>query len=181
MNTRLHDVGRLGRPRGLEGWIRFEPVNAAAASLVSENQIFYVSDKRSGYRPLRVMDVYTEEKRNTVSFFVKFDMITNRTEAEEVKDKALYSDRFDPEADDISDVSGTQEVDLTGYDLITAESDEPIGSVLDIMESPAHSIIEAKIDKGSLLIPFVDEYVADVSHSERVIYCRNLDQLMEDE
>ena len=181
MNTRLHDIGRLGRPRGLEGWIRFEPVSPAAASLVSENQIFYVSDKISGYRPLRVLDVYTEEKRNTVSFFVKFDMITNRTEAEEIKDKALYSDRFDPDADDVSDATDTQEADMTGYDLIPDESDEPIGSVLDIMESPAHSIIEAKIGKGSLLIPFVEEFVSDVNHTERIIYCRNLDQLMEDE
>ena len=49
------------------------------------------------------------------------------------------------------------------------------------MDNPAHSIIEAKIGKGAVLIPFVDEYVADVNHDKRFIRCQNLDQLMEEE
>ena len=179
MNSRLHEIGRIGRPRGLDGYVRFEPYSAYAATFISENQILYINEQRSGYRPLRIEDVYTEEKRNSVSFFVKFDMITNRTEAEEVKDKALYSDQFDPEAD--TDSAESDEVDFTGYDITSDESAEPIGSVLDVMDNPAHSILEAKIGKGSLLIPFVDEYVSDVDHDKRVIKCQNLDQLMEEE
>lgn len=179
MNSRLHEIGRIGRPRGLDGWVRFEPESPYAATLISENRIVYINDHRSGYRPLRIEDVYTEEKRNTVSFFVKFDMITNRTEAEEVKDKAIFSDRFDPEDED--DPSVADSVDYTGYDLIANDSDESIGSVLDVMANPAHSILEAKIGKGSLLIPFVDEFVSEVDHDSRIIRCQNLDQLMEEE
>ena len=179
MNSRLHEIGRIGRPRGLDGYVRFEPDSAYAATFISENQILYINEQRSGYRPLRIEDLYTEEKRNSVSFFVKFDMITNRTEAEEVKDKALYSDQFDPEAD--TDSAESDEVDFTGYDITSDESAEPIGSVLDVMDNPAHSILEAKIGKRSLLIPFVDEYVSDVDHNKGVIKCQNLDQLLEEE
>ncbi len=139
----------------------------------------YINEHRSGYRPLRIDDVYTEEKRNRVSFFVKFDMITNRTDAEEVKDKAIFSDQFDPEED--NDLAVADTVDYTGYDLIDDESDESIGSVLDVMDNPAHSILEAKIGKGSLLIPFVDEFVSEIDHDKRIIRCQNLDQLMEEE
>ncbi|WP_340103919.1 ribosome maturation factor RimM [Rhodohalobacter sp. 8-1] len=179
MNSRLHEIGRIGRPRGLDGWVRFEPDSPSAATMLSENQIVYLNDPRSGYRPLRIEDVYTEEKRNRVSFFVKFDMITNRTDAEEVKDKAIFSDQFDPDAD-IESIE-TDDIDYTGYDIIADDSDKSIGSILDVMENPAHSIIKAKIGKGSLLIPFVDEYISDVDHDKRIIRCHNLDQLMEEE
>lgn len=179
MNSRLHEIGRIGRPRGLDGYVRFEPDRSYASTLMSEGQIVYINDHRSGYRPLRIDDVYTEEKRNRVSFFVKFDMITNRTKAEEVKDKAIFSDQFDPEQD--SDPAVADTVDYTGYDIIANESDESIGSVLDVMDNPAHSILEAKIGKGSLLIPFVDEFVSEVDHGSRIIRCQNLDQLMEEE
>jgi len=180
MNSRLHEIGRIGRPRGLDGWVRFEPDSPLAATLISENQIVYLSEHRSGYRPLRIEDVYTEEKRNTVSFFVKFDMITNRTEAEEIKDKALYSDRFDPEAEN-NPADDEDAPDYTGYEIISEETNEILGNVLDVMDNPAHSILEAKIGKGALLIPFVDEYVSEVDNDKRIIRCQNLDQLMEEE
>lgn len=179
MNSRLIEIGRIGRPRGLDGWVRFEPDSSYASTLIREGQIVYINNHRSGYRPLRIEDLYTEEKRNRVSFFVKFDMITNRTDAEEVKDKAIFSDQFDPEEENDLVVADT--VDYTGYEIMTDESDESIGSVLDVMDNPAHSIIEAKIGKGSLLIPFVDEFVSEVDHDSRVIRCHNLDQLMEEE
>lgn len=176
MSSRLHEIGRIGRPRGLDGWVRFEPHSALSSTIISENRIVYIKNNRSGYRPLRIEDYYTEEKRNTQSFFVKFDMITNRTEAELIKDKGLFSDQFDPEAD----VESTDEdpVDYSGYEIIY--DGKSIGSVLDILENPAHLILEAKVGKGSLLIPFVDEFVTEVNHDNRLIRCRNLDQLIED-
>ena len=178
MNSRLYENGRVGRPRGLDGWVRFEPDSSYAATIFSENRIVYISEDRSGYRPLRIEDVYTEEKRNKVSFFVKFDMITSRTLAEEIKDKALFSDQFDPEAEDEPAVADTK--DYTGYDIID-DDNESIGSVLDVMDNPAHSILEVKVGKGSMLIPFVDEYVSEIDHDDRLIRCRNLDQLMEED
>jgi len=179
MKSRLHEIGRIGRPRGLDGWVRFEPDSSYTATLITKNRIVYINDHRSGYRPLRIEEVYTEEKRNTVSFFVKFDMITNRTSSEEIKDKALFSDQFDPE----DEPAVTETEDYAGYDIIADEGNgnESIGSVLDIMDNPAHSILEVKIGKGSMLIPFVDEYVSEIDHGKRLIHCQNLDQLMGEE
>lgn len=174
MSSRLNEIGHIGRPRGLEGWVRFLPYDSRAASLITKNLILYISSGISGYRPLRIVDHYTEEKRNTVSFFVKFDVITNRTEAESVKDKALYSDQFDPEEDAMPN-NQPDEWDLTGYTIL--EDGKKVGSVLDIHQNPAHPIIEAKIGKGSVLIPFVDEYVLDVLHDPGIVKCQNLDQL----
>lgn len=174
MSSRLNEIGHIGRPRGLEGWVRFLPFDSRAASLVTENLILYINMGASGYRPLRIVDHYTEEKRNTVSFFVKFDVITTRSEAESIREKALYSDQFDPEEETGQDEQ-PDEYDLTGYAIVS--DDKEIGSVLDILQNPAHPIIETKIGKGSVLIPFVDEYVLAVHHESRTVECQNLDQL----
>jgi len=177
MSSRLNEIGRIGRPRGLDGWVRFEPNSTRAANLISENRILYVKNYPTGYRPLRIENYYTEEKRNTFTFFVKFDMITNRTEADSIKDKILFSDQFDPETGPES--NDEDPIDYSGYDIVF--NDESIGYVLDVMENPAHSILEAKIGKGALLIPIVDEFVAKINHHKRLIHCINLDQLMEEE
>lgn len=174
MSSRLNKIGHIGRPRGLDGWVRFLPFNTRAASLITENLILYINNGMSGYRPLRIIDWYTEEKRNTVSFFVKFDVITNRTKAESIKDKAIYSDQFDPDDEhEYSDQPGKD--DITGYKIVDGENE--VGSVLDLLQNPAHQIIEAKIGLGSMLIPFVDEYVLNIDHEDRIVECQNIDQL----
>lgn len=177
MTSRLHEIGRIGRARGLEGWVRFLPEISVQDSFLTDNPIVYIKNERSAFEPLRIEDFYTEEKRNQVSFFVKFDMITNRTDAEALRDKGLFSDKFDPEAATDSDPQPS-DVDLTGY-KIRYDSDM-IGRVLDLFSNPAHSIIEIKTDSGVLLVPFVDEYIIDVDHEERIINCQNLDQLIDE-
>jgi 16S rRNA processing protein RimM len=177
MTSRLHEIGRIGRARGLEGWVRILPDTDVPTDFFSESSIVYIKNERSEFRPLRVEDFYSEEKKNQVSFFVKFDMITDRTGADSLKDKAIFSDRFDP--GELSGEEGSSsEPDVTGYDIWS--DSEKAGHVLDLLQNPAHYILEVKTDSGTLLIPFVDEYIERADHEERIIYCRNLSQLMEE-
>jgi len=178
MTSRFKEIGRIGRARGLEGWVLLLPEQAVTEDFLSSNPVVYIKNDRSGLEPLRVVEYYTEEKRNRVSFFVKFDMITNRTEADALKNKGLFSDQFDPDIE-TDEQDSSAESDLTGYSV--QYRSKTAGYVLDRFETPAQSIIEAKIGAGSLLIPFVDEYVSEVDHNERTIFCRNLNQLMDDE
>ncbi|REL39167.1 16S rRNA processing protein RimM [Rhodohalobacter sp. SW132] len=177
MTSRFFEIGRIGRARGLDGWVRFLPENSLVDEFLSESPIVYFKNDRGGFQPLRIEEFYTEEKKNQVSFFVKFDMITNRTDAESLNDKGIYSDRFDPLAELESNDSDT-ETDLSGYE-IQYKSEVP-GYVLDTFETPAHTILEVKTDSGSLLIPFVDEFIEQVNHEKNAIICRNLDQLMDE-
>lgn len=177
MKSRFNEIGRIGRARGLEGWVRFLPEPDVATDFFEESAIVYIKNERSGFQPLRVDDYYAEEKKNQLSFFVKFDMITDRTAADTLKDKALFSDLFNPE-DEISEESTDSEIDLSGYEI--RSDSEVSGHVLDLLQNPAHSILEIKTEAGALLIPYVGEYVERVDHDERIIYCQNLDQLIED-
>lgn len=177
MTSRLNEIGRIGRARGLEGWVRILPDTDVPTDYFSESAIVYIKNDRSEFRPLRVEDFYTEEKKNQVSFFVKFDMITSRTNADSLKDKAIFSDRFDP--DELPGEEGSfLEPDVYGYDI--RSDSEDTGHVLDLLQNPAHYILEVKTDAGTLLIPFVDEYIKRVDHEKKIIYCRNLGQLMEE-
>jgi len=172
MNSRFSEIGRIGRARGLEGWVRFLPADRFNPDFFSDHPIVYIKNERQGYKPLRIDDFYSEGKRNKYTFFVKFDMITTRNDADLLKDRALFSDKFDPES--LTEPED-ETPDLTGYSVIY--NGEVTGSVLDVIENPAHQILEVKIGAGSLLIPFVDEYVTNINHETRAVNCINLDQL----
>lgn len=171
MMSGFEEIGRIGRPRGLDGIVRFMPAFPISADLLKSIKIVYIKNERSDLIPVRIESVQLEEKNNRQTFFVKFDMIANRTEAEAMMDKAIFSDQLiDEDA-----AESTEAEDLSGYEVIY--NDELFGKVLDLLENPAHPILEIKMDEGSLLIPFVDEFVEKTDHDNRKIYCRNMDQL----
>lgn len=177
MTSRFTEIGRLGRARALDGWVRFLPNNHFDVEYFQTNSVVYIKNERSGFRPLRIESYYDEVKNNQQTFFVKFDMITNRTEAEAVKDKSVFTDQFSPEDEAEEEVTETDEFDLIGYEVVY--EDEIIGTVLDLMPNPAHYILQIKFRNEVLLVPFVDEYVIQSDHQNRTITCRNLDQLSE--
>ena len=94
-------------------------------------------------------------------------------------DKALFAeksivDEMSPDLD--SDISDGP--DLTDYDVIY--NGRSFGTILDVMENPAHLILEVKYEGGVILIPFVDEFVESTHEQEKTISCINLDQLLEE-
>lgn len=170
MNSRFKEIGRIGKARGLDGVVRFLPVNDFTDDLLSPGEIVYTKNKRSDLVPMRIESVHREEKKNQITFFVKFDLIANRSDADAAMDKAVFSDKVIEHEPDESD-----EPDLTGYTVIY--NDSTFGSVLDLMSNPAHLILEVKTETGVLLIPVVDEFVDHTDHQKKVVYCKNLDQL----
>lgn len=177
MTSRFTEIGQIGRPRALDGLVRFQPNNHFDVEYFQTNSVVYIKNERLEFRPLRIESYYDEVKNNQQTFFVKFDMITNRTEAEAVKDKSVFTDQFSPEDEAEKEVTGTGEFDLVDYEVIY--EDELVGSVLDLMPNPAHYILQIKFHEEVLLVPFVDEYVIQSDHQNRTITFRNLDQLSE--
>lgn len=178
---RFIEIGRIGKPRGLDGTVRFLPNQNFIDGIFDRADIFYVRNERSDLVPARLKDVNLEKKRNQQTFFVQFDLIASRNDAEAAVDKALFAEQslveemaseFEVESE-ISDAK-----DYTGYEV--GYNGEIFGTVLDVMENPAHPILEVKHDKGAILIPFVDEFVESVDDSDQKIICKNLDQLIEE-
>jgi 16S rRNA processing protein RimM len=172
VSNRFVEIGRIGKARGLEGQARFMPNEIFTADLFDQNSVFYMRNRRGDLLPVRLEEFKTESKRNQQTFFVKFDSIASRQEADEAMNHALFAERNLIDAVAAHDI---QETDLTGYSI--RFDGETIGEVLEVLDNPAHPILEISCKPGSLLIPFVDEFIERTDHQEAVIYCRNLDQL----
>ena len=178
---RFIEIGRIGKPRGLDGTVRFLPNQHFIDELFDESDIFYIRNERSDLVPARLKYMHVEEKRNHQTFFVQFDLIANRDDAESAMDKALFAEKSmveEMESEPSFESDKPAETELTGYEVMYNHAF--FGAVLDVMENPAHPILEVKHKKGAVLIPFVDEFVEAVSKSDKLITCRNLDQLIEE-
>lgn len=174
-HNRFVEIGRIGRPRGLDGVVRFMPNDIFLEGLFDQTDLFYVRDSRSDLVPVRIQNLHIESKKNQLSFFVKFDMITDRAGAEEAQNRLLFV-----ESRYFNDLQPAIEPDdsVIGYTIRFMDAD--FGVVLDIMDNPAHPILEVKVDTGTILIPMVDEYIEQTDHEQHVLICKNLDQLLED-
>lgn len=173
--NRFVDIGRIGRPRGLDGVVRFMPNKFFLDGLFDQTDLLYMRDSRSDLIPVRIQNLHIESKRNQRSFFVKFDMITDRAGAEEAQNRILFIEsRY---LNDLLPVTETED-SVIGYTIRYLDAD--FGEVLDIMDNPAHPILEVKAGAGTLLIPMVDEYIERIDHDHHVLVCKNLDQLLED-
>lgn len=174
--SRFIEVGRIGKPRGLDGIVRVIPSTQFPGHLFSRIPLLYWRNSRSDFIPARIEDVRTENKRNHQTFFVKFDLITGRDNAEKAMDKALFVDR-----DVLQNIGFEFEIeaneDITMYGYSVWYNHKKAGEVLDIMKNPAHPIMEVKYGVGTILIPMVDEYVKSIDHSKKTITCINLDRL----
>ena len=175
IRNRFVEIGRVGRPRGLEGVVRFMPNDNFVDDLFDRADLFYMKNERTDLVPSRIDSVHVETKRNQQTFFVKFDMIADRTDAETAQNKAVFlkADVFD----EVVDVDTDEDESFIGY---TIQYDgEEFGKVLDVILNPAHPILEVKHGAGTILIPMVDEYVDETDLDKGIISCINLDQLTE--
>ncbi|MDX1590552.1 MAG: ribosome maturation factor RimM [Balneolaceae bacterium] len=172
---RFIEIGRFGKAHGLDGEVRFLPKDPFKPVLFDRIPIYYMKNQRSDMVPVRLVNARTVQKQKQLSFFVQFDVIASRTDAEEAMDKALYVNRLELESVIDTD-EHSEEPDMTGYSVICDGSER--GKVLDVLENPAHPILEIRYGSGSLLVPFVDEYVTGADHEKGALYCRNLDQLI---
>lgn len=174
-HNRFVEIGRIGRPRGLDGVVRFMPNDIFLEGLFDQTDLLYIRDSRSDLVPVRIQNLHIESKRNQQSFFVKFDMITDRASAEEAQNRLLFIDsRY------LNDLQPAIETDDSVIGYTIRYLDDDFGVVLDIMDNPAHPILEVKVDAGTMLIPLVDEYIELTDHDQHVVVCKNLDQLLED-
>ncbi len=165
-------IGHISRSHGVEGDVLIIP-EMYTPTLFDALDLVHITNARGELVPARIESVRVQEKNNRLSFFVKFEHVTDRTQAENLKNAAVYADRdiveslLDPDA---------LPLDLTSFDVLA--DGQSIGTVEAMLENPAHPILEVVTnEQDQLLIPLVDEYVVDIDEESEQIRCKNLDQL----
>lgn len=165
-------VGHIVRSHGVHGEIVINP-EVETPQLFENIDLVRIKNTRGDLVPARIESVRVQDKNNRLSFFVKFEHVTDRTGAEEIKNSAVYANRGDLES--LND-PGDEPVDLTSFDVMS--NGKKYGTVETVIDNPAHPILNVvTADQEQLLIPFVDEYIIALDEENQVIECQNLDQL----
>lgn len=172
VNQQYVRIGRIARSHGVDGAVLMIP-ELYAPALFETVDLVRIRNARGDLVPARVESVRVQEKNNRLSFFVKFDHLTDRNAADQLKSCPVFISReqaapwLDEETAD----------DMTGF-TVYDEGGTAVGRVTEIISSPAHPILSVQTTGGeALLIPFVDEYVARTEAERQAVHCRNLEQL----
>lgn len=173
IENQFMQIGRIARSHGLSGDVLIIP-DIGVPELFDELELVNLQNSRGDLFPVRVEEVRVDMKNNRLSFFVKFDRITDRNQAEELKGSPVYADRETVEG--LMEVTESPER-FSQFQVID-EEDQPVGRVERVLDNPAHPILQIHTDDHRrLLVPFVDEYIVESDEDEEIIRCRNLDQL----
>lgn len=172
VENQYEKIGYISRSHGVQGEVLMIP-DFYAPTLFDALDLVRLETARGDLVPARIESVRVQEKNNRLSFFVKFEHVTDRTQAENLKNASVFADREIVEslldADDLL-------LDLTSF-VIVCEG-KSIGNVEEMLENPAHPILQVVTnEQEQLLIPLVDEYVADIDEEAKQIQCKNLNQL----
>jgi 16S rRNA processing protein RimM len=163
-------IGRILRAHGTSGEVVIEP--DMETDVFTPDQVMYLYDPSSEHYPIRVTAARKVVKGGHTQFFVFFGTITTRNLAEALRGKPVFVPASlvpEPAPDD-------EDWDLTGYRVIDPLGTH-VGDVLDVIENPAHPLLEVKGDTGSFLIPFVDAYIIDIDDENATIKVQDVDHL----
>lgn len=165
-------IGQIARSHGVTGEVLIIS-DLHAPQLFDHLDLVHLKNTRGDLIPARIESVRVQQKNNRLSFFVKFEHVSDRNKAESLKGFPIYALRKKVEA-----ILGVDETnDYTDFE-ITDEEHTSIGIITGVIENPAHPILEVITDnQKQLLIPFVDEYILSVDDDDKIIRCQNLEQL----
>lgn len=168
-------IGHIDRAHGLQGEVKvvWELPDPTVIDR-QENLLVFLKNNRGDLYPLRVLSFRKEKKRNSTLFFVTFDKIANRSQAEAIQHHRLF---IDAHLYDEWTQNDPEKID--NYDGFTALDEH--GSLIGIItptEIPSvQPLVEVATTKGSLLVPLVEPYLVEINTEERTLVFSNVDNL----
>lgn len=173
IEDQYQQIGYIARSHGVKGEVLIiSDVNAP--QLFDEIDLAHIQNARGDLIPARIESVRVQKKNNRLSFFVKFEHVSDRNHAENLKNNPVYVMREKIQSFFSED---DESIDYTEFEIMD-DQDINIGVITGIIKNPAHLILEVITnEQEQLLIPFVDEYILAVDEDQKIIQCQNLDQL----
>lgn len=170
-------IGHIDRAHGLQGEVKvIWELPDPSVIHNQESLVVFLKNNRGDLYPLRVLSIRTENKRNSVLFFVTFDQIANRSQAEAIQHHRLFIDThlYD-------DWTHSAPEKNNNYDGFTAfdENGKLIGTIVPTDIPSVQPLVQVATTKGSLLIPLVEPYLVEINTTEQTIQFSNVDNLLE--
>lgn len=174
MSSDFVTIGSVIKAHGLKGEIIVEPDVANPTELESI-KLFYIANKRGDVEPYRVENSYVVEKNNRYSFFVKFVHLTERSHAEQLRNKEVMIPAYEYE--------NLEQFEFSYHECIewevVNEQGVHVGKVIDVMDNPAHELLEIQTKDSVILVPAVEAYVSEIDFENEQLTVNNLDDLKE--
>lgn len=175
MTTEFETVGIIQKAHGLKGELIIDP-HIAAPKEMETLKILYIKNSRGDMEPYRIENGKVLEKSNRFSFFVKFVSLNDRSQAEQLRSKEVMIPVYEYEQ--------LEQFEFTYHECIEwevfTETGIHVGKIIDVMDNPAHELLEvATPEHGVVLIPAVDEYIADVDMENEQLIVKNIEGLLE--
>lgn len=147
-------VGKLGRPRGVQGEMYITPLTDFPERFNGMKEIHVKS--RDGWEKLEIVSAVMVGKRPVV----KFHGVASPEEAARMTNRELAV----PKDQLVKLPEGEFFVfELVGCEVFEQASGQQIGKVVDVEQYPAHDVYVVQTTEDKLLqVPAVDEFVKDI-------------------
>lgn len=169
MTDGFTQIGSIVKAHGMKGEVVVSAQKPHAAKL-HDDRILWIPAQNGFLEPFRIESVKEVIKSGYQSFFVKFDRVHSRTEAEDLRYKDIFLNNEEVEHVEIA------ETDLREYQLFYAGNTY---LVIDVVETPAHLNLLVLMDGVEVLVPLVEEYIVEINDEQQSISAINLDRLRE--
>ena len=175
------EVGRIGEPWGLKGWVKVQPFAADPQALFSSRRWFLLPSEKAGLlRPVTGAAAIpsllkiTQVKDHGDVVVALAQEVPDRNAAEALRGARVFIGRGSfptPDPDEF------YWVDLIGLNVVNREG-EKLGSVAGLIDTGPHSVLRVSPEilpagvsaqEAERLIPFVGAYVDAVSLEQRLI------------
>lgn len=163
----LYPLGVIAKAQGTRGGFLMEIDDPAAANDLPD--LLYLRYPETQWVPYRIEEIRPHQTRRGNVFFVRLEGITTRTEAEQLRNHDVMTDKTQtgpPSAPD----------DVIGCRVIRKDG-SLMGKVADLMETPAYSILVVQAEKNIVLIPRIDQFVSGINLEEGEVRTRNTEDL----
>jgi 16S rRNA processing protein RimM len=163
-------AGKIVRSHGTAGMVVFE----SEGIIPKSGDLFLIEHSRGDFTPVRVEKASPVEKKGRPQFFLNFVDIDSRSASEKLKGLSLFENPGTLYSrNERSRTEEIQKNDLTGFSIIDQESGIE-GYVTEVMENPAHLLLEIQLASDVILVPFVDAFILETDRDNKRITARNL-------
>ena len=163
-------MGKLLKPRGINGVLWFLPFNIVDSSL-KPGKCIRVKIKEGIFSDFFIESLNITKKKS----WIKFDGLNSRDDVD-----ALCGLEFFLERAEFNSISESEYylVDLVGLSVFDVNQNK-LGLVVDTMVLPSQNLIIVKLNKKEFMIPFVDAHISFFDIKKNIIILKDVEGIID--
>ena len=152
MKKEFLECGKILAPHGVRGLMKVEHYCDSPSALTAQKRVFFA--EKDGYKEVKVISASV----NGPTILMQLEGINDREYVQAMKGTLIYLKR-----EDIRIPRGRHLIaDIIGLPVIDIETEQVLGTVSDVQDSPRHKLYFVKAGDKETIIPEVDEFIKEI-------------------